>query len=137
MPCRVVTDRGATYNPRCLSTVKKRTEYYASGKDDFQASVCFQVNECLGSDDNTGREYEIFRSYRALHQGLWVTHTAPPCEDVKTDNSTTHTAKLGLDVAACTGIDWPEEDGNGDGDVPERICIALVKGDRRARWLAV
>ena len=137
MPCRKVTDRGkATYIPRCLSRVKKRTEYCGSGKDDFQASICFRINESLGTDDVPEREFGISRSYRALHQGLWVTHFSPPCEHPK-DESETHTAKLGLDVAACTGMDWPEQDEGGDAEIPERICIALVKGDRQARWLVV
>ena len=77
----------------------------------------------------------MFRSYRAPQQGLWVTHFSPPCEHPK-DESERSTAKLGLDVAACTGMDWPEDEDDAM-NVPERICIALVKGDRRARRLTV
>jgi len=43
-------------------------------------------------------------------------------------------ARLGVDAVAGAGLSWFFEEQE---EIPERICICLVRGDRHARWLAV
>jgi hypothetical protein len=43
-------------------------------------------------------------------------------------------ARLGVDTVAGVGLSWSFEEQE---EIPERICICLVRGDRHARWLAV
>jgi hypothetical protein len=136
MPCRQITDRGSTYTPRCLSQVIQRTEYYGSRKDSFRLEIAFEVHEQIEPEGDV-RKFELHNSYFQFHSCLWNTVLTPPCEHEvvagKTGNSDTN---LGPNICAGTGLDWEDEEESSP-EVPERICVLLVRGDRRSRWLAV
>ena len=140
-----VSDRGtATYNPRCISPVQKRTEYVASRQNGFHISIKLSGvhTEHLDAHGNQSW-FQIILRYRGLHESLWNTYLAPPCQHrqsgtVEDGNSE---AKLGMGIATAAGIwSWPswgavvrvQED-----PLPERLVVVLVKGDKSARWLSV
>ena len=85
-------------------------------------------------------------SYRHLHSCLWkVTYTSP-CNhppdsgDNGSTLATAEVARLGVGAATATIFGWEMEALEDFGKaivVPHRICVLMVKGNRRARWLAV
>lgn len=136
MPMRRVVDRGMASIPRCLEHVIRRTEYYAVRKDDFLLSINFCVEQHEPAHQIANVSFEISRSYRAFHDGLWDSVRAPECEHtclLTSDES----IELNPDVAAGTGMCWGLEGDDNDPFEPERVCIALVKGDSNSRWLVV
>ena len=128
-----VFDRGESYVPRCLTQVKRRNEYYGSREDGFRLSIAYEVIESYSSSWEDGRynNYQLHRSYRAFHRGLWSVLLAPPCGHMNREGGV---ARLGVDTVAGVGLSWSFEEQE---EIPERICICLVRGDRHARWLAV
>jgi hypothetical protein len=136
MPCRQITDRGTTYTPRCLSRVIQRTEYYGSRKDSFHLDIAFKVHEQVQLEGDI-RKFDLHSSYSRFHAGLWNTVFTPPCShEIVAGRSGNSVTKLGPGVVAGTGLDWDDET-ESSAEVPERICVLLVRGDRRSRWLAV
>ena len=59
---------------------------------------------------------------------------APACEHISREGGVT---RLGMDAVAGTSFSCSLEGENEDSEIPERIYICLVKGDRHARWLTV
>ena len=130
-----IVDRGNHYVPRCLMPVVERTLYYASRRNTFLLTIRYTV----GTPESQ-KTFDQSTSYKRLHQALWKIMVTKSCKHSKIKNNR-QAATLGLDVASTTGLSWnfenrreTEKDNN---VIPERICISLVKGDRRARWLAV
>ena len=114
----------------------KWTEYYGSRQNSFDLDIYFEVEERL--DGETGsRKFELNNSYGSFHDSLWGTFFTPACSQLKIDaRGKWAITKLGPGIAAGTGLDWDGE-GRSDDEVPERICVLLVRGDRRSRWLAL
>ena len=136
-----IVDRGTTaYTPRCISPVLERTEHYGSRKDGFCLSIKFQGQHNLHSElHSVQAPFSISRSYRSFFDGLWETSFTPPCEHSGDTSASLQDAELRLDVVTAAGI-WlwlREEIGTKRQQTPERIVVILVKGDPRARWLAV
>jgi hypothetical protein len=133
LPGIKIFDRGESYVPRCLTQVKRRTEYYGSREDGFRLSLGYEIIESYSSswEDGLHNNYQLHRSYRAFHQGRWSILLAPPCEHMNCESGVT---RLGVDAVAGVGLSWSSE---GQEEIPERICICLTRGDRHARWLAV
>ena len=81
----------------------------------------------------TGQDqrYTLYASYAQFHDALWGVVKTIPCSHRNRD---CEALPLDLDAKTFAGLTWA----NGDGDAGEtRICICLVKGDARARWLVV
>ena len=119
-------DKGQRYNPRCEIGVEDCREYWISRDREFLVSVRFLISR---QKDN-GRPLEVHSTYRQMHSVLWavcVTKQACCAHSIKLLDSAT----LGLNNVTVKGCEWPDE------DFGERICIVLVRGDKKARWLAV
>lgn len=125
-PIITVCDSGRWYMPRCEIGVKDCKEMWTSRDREFLVGVRFLVPP----QKDRSRPVDINSSYRRMHSILWgvcvtklecCTHTKRPLDR----------ARLGLNVVTVTGWEWPYE------VIQERICIVLVRGDMRARWLAI
>ncbi|CAI6336553.1 unnamed protein product [Periconia digitata] len=108
LPFRQMLDRN-TYIARCVERGVNRTEYYATGRSDFQLSIQHSVERYNGA---TGPRFDY---YKCDHQ----------------EPLGSEAVRLPLGVATATGVGWYF-----DGE-PERIIIALKKGDSLARWIAI
>ena len=143
LPFDPVSDRGtSTYRPRCISPVVKRTEYLASRHDGFHLSVRLSGFHSEHLDETGNRPwFHSINGYRGLHEALWKSHLAPSCSHrlEKTDlDEVTTKAKLGMGVATGAGPwTWVLRGESFEDPLPERLAVVLVKGNRRARWLAV
>jgi len=128
----IIDHRESFYVPRCVSPVSKREEYHTTRDNSFDISLKFSGRHEIGNSPWFG----IQTSYRALHDALWATITAPKCEHCEGEivNIRSQNVELGLDVVTAAGI-WSF--GEGKNPLPMRIIVVLVKGDRHARWLAV
>ena len=128
----VIVDKGDSYIPWCLSRVTKRMELYSIRSKEFFLSIRFDIDESgspLGPEE--AAKYSIYTSYQQFHTGLWAVVKTSPCSHPYHCNQA---QPLDLSVVTAKGLDWL----NCDMDLKEpRICICLVKGDARARWLAV
>jgi hypothetical protein len=132
MPCIKVLDRGSSFVPRCVEHTVKRVEYYGTTRSDFRLSIRHSVELRTSVDGALDSRYDLHRSYRAFHEGLWQSVVTPEC--FHEEQSSVH---LPVGVAAGSAIGWDEDDDNGPEEIPERVCIALSKGDSSTRWLAV
>lgn len=126
-PSPWVIDRSGPYVPRCFTRVVKRMEYYSSRSRDFWLSIRYDIEEAWPEGV---KKYSLYGSYRQFHEALWGVVKTLPCEHPKRD---TESEELDLGVVTVKGFDWTMEDTTKD----HRICVCLVKGDARARWLVV
>lgn len=137
----VLVDKGGSYLPSCVTKVYMRTEQYSSRSNEFWLSIRFGIDEL----DYTPRylhgrsnvvdkhvKYSIYSSHYQFHDSLWGTMKTTPCSH---PSAARGNLPLDLDTVTAAGLTWA----NGGGNVDEsyRICICLVKGDARARWLIV
>lgn len=135
-----VSDRNtATYKPRCISPIQKRTEYLASRQNGFHLSVKLAgVHTENLQEEGIQPRFQATVRYRGLHEALWDTHLAPPCSHKHREYTDGSEAKLSMGMATAAGL-WawgPEYKKVGD-PLPERLVVVLVKGDKSARWLSV
>ena len=127
-------DHGGSYVSRCVTKVSKRIEHYSTRTDEFWLSIRFDIEEVelphrpiVGQDPR----YPLYASYALFQEALWGVVKTIPCGH---RNQDLRTMSLDLDVITATGLIWS----SGDGDIQgTRICILLVKGDARSRWLVV
>ena len=135
LPDTTVLDRGEQYVPRCEMGVTSRTEYFTSHASKFLLSIRFEIDHLY---QTTSRNAETYTSYRKLHRSLWTTYATSQHKQCMHPRRPLLQAKLGFGVAAAKGYGWSQEGREqGSAKVVERICICLVEGDQRARWLAV
>jgi hypothetical protein len=130
---RVVIDRGSTYLPRSVTTVRRRTEYYSTRNRELFLSVQFDIDESqVGPRNDSYTRFQLHSSFRFMHRALWTgVMVTSPCPH---DFPAAGEKDLGLGVVTVSGL------GEGKGfhqQVPERICVALVQEDRDARWLCI
>ena len=131
----VVLDKGDSYVPRCVTKVLKRTEQYSSRSDEFRLSVRFEVEQLEFEQQNLDQRsrersfQSLFASYSTLQNSLWNLYKTEPCTHQIEDGKS---LPLDLDVQT---VGAPHNF-TSPGQVT-RILISLVKGDPRARWLAV
>ena len=121
--------------------------YQGAGQGLFEDPLELHAPRSLTMETETERskEFAVDTSYRHLHSCLWDMAYTTSCSHITEigDQSSprlAHQARLGLGAATSTIFGWCDETSTELGEVmvvPERICILLVKGDRRARWLAV
>ena len=132
-----VLDNGDSYVPRCSTKVYNRTEHYSTRRDEFWLSIRFDIEELDFQNrtrvQRTGQDqkYSLYASYSQFHQALWGVVKTIQCAH---GNEDCKPLPLDLGTRTVTGLTWA----NGNGNTGEaRICICLVKGDARARWLVV
>lgn len=127
-----VLDRDADYLPRCADPILTRTEYFASRADTFLLDIRLTWS-------NVNSDLQVARvSYRNLHASLWEVFSTSRGIRCRHQQDTQKRAKLNLGVVASSGYGWAtESEGTSPHSkgIPERICISLVAGDQRARWL--
>jgi hypothetical protein len=123
-------EESGTFQPRCLSTVTKRLEYYSSGISEFSHTIRCDVEEMVAeqSEDKTNR-FSIYTSYSLMQQahfGIWRT---VPCQHTRQED-----VEISLRPENCTvrGFSWCCEIG-----ISAQVAISLVYGNPRSRWLAV
>lgn len=133
----IVLDQGSSYLSRCVTKVYKRTERYSSRSEEFWLSVRFDVEEVdfhrrtLAQKAGQDQRYSLYPSHFQFHDALWGVINMKPCPH---RDWSCESLPLDLGAKTVTGLTWA----NGDGQAGEaRICIRLVKGDARARWLVV
>lgn len=135
----IVVDKGNSYLSRCFTQVYKRTEHYSSKTNEFLLSIRFDIEDLEPprwishqNPENNDIRYSIYASHAQFHEALWQTIKTIPCAHSDGDG---RPLPLELGVVTVAGLTWA----NGDGEAQRtnRICICLVKGDARARWLVV
>lgn len=131
-PPNTIMERADKYVPRCVSPVKKAVEHYSSRTQEFWRTCRFDVDETASESISEFTTYSVHCSYRQLHRTLYGILQTEPCEHGQ-DNL--READLALDAVTVKGFEWSDK--AGENDSYERICILLVKGDSRARWLAL
>ena len=130
-----------TYKPRCVSPVTERSEFYGARKDGFHLIVKFKGTHLEPPNGKLIRPatFEVQQSYREFHNDLWTVVRAPPCGHSDRPGSLS-SANLAVDVATAAG-NWSwyrdEMSKKRNTGISARIIVILVKGDARARWLAV
>ncbi|KAI4125782.1 MAG: hypothetical protein LQ347_005234 [Umbilicaria vellea] len=131
----LLVDKGTSYIPRCIAPVVKRTELYSSRTKTFWLSIRFDlVKEQASSRSEPKAKPSIYVSYRQLQEALWKTLKTDPCPH---SNNGTEPVQLDLGVSTAQGFFWVREGGKDSECLNQRICISLVKGDSRARWLVL
>ncbi|KAL8858754.1 MAG: hypothetical protein Q9178_004671 [Gyalolechia marmorata] len=135
-----VFKRESSYLPRCVTTVRERKEHYSSGIDEFRLSIRFDIEELdyhnrkdtqnITSSDL--QRYSMYASYSQFHKSLWGVVKTMPCPHRGLGER--ELLPLDLDAVTVSGLNWANDEGDAWGP---RICICLVKGDARARWLVV
>lgn len=129
----IVVDIGDSYLSRCFTKVYKRTEHYSSRAHEFLLSIRFDIEELEPHPwRNPDERYSIYASHSQFHEALWGTIKTSPCGHPDGDGKP---LPLDLGVVTVAGLTWAN--GNGQAQATNRICICLVKGDDRARWLVV
>ena len=135
-----VFKRESSYLPRCVTIVRERKEHYSSVIEEFRLSIRFDIEELdyhnrKDTQDITSgqpQRYSMYASYSQFHRALWGVVKTMPCPHRELGNR--ELLPLDLDAVTASGLIWA----NGDGDAAGiRICICLVKGNARARWLVV
>ena len=136
----MILDKKDSYFPRCVTKVVKRTEHYSSRSSEFWLSIRFDVENQLdfhhpscSQQTRSDQRYSVYASYGIFQAAIWNVFKTPPCthqiEDVRS-------LPLDLDVQTIGGL--PNGFGLFGSERSEaRIYICLVKGDARARWLAI
>jgi hypothetical protein len=122
-----IIEKSGSYVPRCFATVLKRTEYYSSRSKDFWLSIRYDIVETWPEGV---KNYSLYASHRQFHEALWGVVKTAPCTHPK---DTLDTKELDLGVVTVKGFDWTAETGTEN----HRVCVCLVKGDPRARWLVI
>ena len=126
-PCPWKIEKSGSYVPRCFTPVVKRTEHYSSRSKDFWLSIRYDIVE---SWPEGVKKYSLYASYRQFHEALWgvvKTEACPHPHDPRKEE------ELDLGVVTVKGFDWTTESGTEN----DRVCVCLVMGDSRARWLIV
>lgn len=135
----IVIDKGDSYLSRCLNKVHKRTEHYSSRVDEFLLSIRFHIEDferpryiSRRNPEEGSTRYSIYASQSHFHEALWGITKTIPCKHPREDG---RSLPLDLGTVTVAGLTWA----NGDGQATsaQRICICLVNGDARARWLVV
>jgi hypothetical protein len=126
-PSPWVIEKSGSYVPRCFTPVVKRTEHYSSRSKDFWLSIRYDIVE---SWPEGVKKYSLYASHRQFHEALWGVVKTAPCAHPK-DLSKNEVLDLG--VVTVKGFDWTSEMGTEN----HRICVCLVTGDSRARWLVI
>lgn len=135
----IVVDKGDSYLPRCFTKVYKRAEHYSSRTNEFLLSIRFDIEDLepprwvspLHPEEKDIR-YTIYASYSQFHEALWGTMKTLPCPH---SDGNGKALRLDMGVVTVAGLIWAN--GGGQAHRTNRICICLVKGDARARWLVV
>jgi hypothetical protein len=126
-PCPWAIDKAGSYIPRCFTPVIKRTEHYSSRSKDFWLSIRYDIVE---SWPEGVKKYSLYASHRQFHEALWGVVKTTPCAHPE---DPVKSQELDLGVVTVKGFDWITESGTEN----NRICVCLVAGDSRARWLVV
>ena len=135
----IIIDKGDSYVSRCLNKVHKRTEHYSSRTDEFLLSIRFDIEDferpryiSRRHPEEGNTRYSIYALQSNFHEALWGVIKTIPCRHPKGDS---RPLPLDLGTVTVAGLTWA----NGDGQATsaQRICICLVHGDARARWLVV
>ena len=122
-----VIEKSGSYVPRCLTPVVKRTEHYSSRSKDFWLSIRYDIVE---SWPDGVKKYSLYASHRQFHEALWLVVKTEPCGHAQ---DPPQREELDLGVVTVKGFDWTAESGTEN----HRVCVCLVMGDSRARWLVV
>jgi hypothetical protein len=137
----VVDNLVPTYKPRCVSPVLDRQEFYGSRRDGFHVILKFLGRHIESLSPNQApRTFAIQQAYRSLHDNLWRTYCTQRCDCSPAKNETEEPT-LPLDAVTAVGqwawhtLERPQK--KAERYLPERVIIVLVRGDRKARWLAV
>ena len=135
----IVVDKGNSYFSRCLNKVHKRTEHYSSRNDEFLLSEGFDIEDferpryksCLHPKEGDTR-YSLYASQSPFHKAFLGIIKTEPCKHPKEGS---RPLPLDLGTVTVAGLTWAN--GDGQASPANRICICLVTGDARARWLVV
>lgn len=138
-PKPVILDEKDSYLPRCVTKVVKRTEHYSSRSSGFWFSIRFDVEEqdfhqrSPSQQAGSGQRYSVYGSYGEFQYAMWGVVKTTPCTHQIEDGK-----RLPLDLDVQTIGGFPsKDDATLSLEEKARISLCLVKGDARARWLAL
>jgi hypothetical protein len=129
----VVMDRGVTFEPRCIQDTLKRIEYYGTTRNDFRLSIRHTIQNREIVKDRQRASFDVHRAYRAFHERLWHSLTAPACDHYDEESQ----IQLPMGVTTGSALGWDEDNKVASEKIPGRVFVALSKGDSSTRWLAV
>ena len=133
-------DKKDSYVPRCVTKVMKRIEHYSSRSSGFWLSIRFDVENqddlhqrSSSQSAKNDQRYSLYASYGMFQAANWGVIKTTPCTHRIEDGKS---LPLDLDVQTMGGL--PYKLGMMGSKQPgARILLCLVKGDARARWLAI
>lgn len=132
-------DTEDSYVPKCATRVYKRTEYYSTRSNEFWLSIRYDIEDPDFHDRNSSQrrggaqKYSLYASYSYFHHSLWAVMKTTPCNH---GDDAGRSLSLALDVKTVVGLPFSYGPPSFI-EASTRIYICLVKGDARARWLAV
>lgn len=130
-PLRV--DIKDSYLPRCLSPVSKRTEQYSSRGLHFLLAIRYDIDESHAPlHRNEEAKFSVYETYGQFHRGMRGVVKTLACPHTEGGREL---CRLGQGVVTTKGLIWGLFSDFQPFD--EQVCIVLVKGDARARWLTV
>ena len=145
MPDRIVHDRTIDFVPRSVTTVDLRTQYVTARTDVFLSTLRLQTTDIYG----TGTMVTHFNYFPVSNGALSTISTTLGCRVVNTALWQVHLSKACLhstvtsDVRLRLGSEFaptnsPNEQLEGCAkediaEIPESICVLLMKDDSRAR----
>lgn len=127
---RVIDHKDRTFVPRCLMPVSQHDEYYGVRSEAFLLSIRYKVQRSQGFEPML-----VDVGYSELHAVLCNARITKSCGHRGTTKDSDMLVPLGPEVATTVGLSWISLSDRED-TLP-RICISLVQGDSRARWLAL
>lgn len=107
--------------------VSQHIEYYSVRFEAFLLPIRHKVEQSQNLEPMLASI-----SYGQLHDALCRALVTKSCGHPGTTRDSEMLVPLGPEVATIVGWSWPPEE-----ETLPRICISLVKGDSRARWLAL
>ncbi|OAG44347.1 hypothetical protein AYO21_01343 [Fonsecaea monophora] len=129
-------ERGLEYTPRTFAKSTSMKEYYTTLSREFQVVLIISFESTSEWQEHGGsKSFEQNLAYGRMAEHLFNTHLIPECSHIN-KNHWEHTRKIKLGPDAVAMLSGFEELEDGI-TLPERIVIALTRGDSYIRWHAI
>ena len=133
-----ILEHEGRYEPRSTWKVNSRVDNYSSRVKEFWHNIRLDLVRSIETISSKQERMSKYVSYSRLHRNLWRVMVSAPCSHLGRSEDE---VRLDLGVVTAEGFWWGtnSEPARQGGEISSgtRICICLVKGDQRARWLVV
>lgn len=145
-----ILDKGQSFVPRSATHIHKRTEYISPSSNAF-----FLELQSTGTEEGLAQPQDQLHAegsqplqvrsdqplkansgYRIMHDALWKATVTEPCKHGKV-KAGQGKVPMGIDVVTTNAVAWGRVKSLNCDFLPERVCVLLVKGDQRSRFLAL